>query len=206
MIYLDLYHGRRTLEEDMDDWGEQGPIFGPLDLVQGTYGTELKCHFRGNVVFLPIVEGLVYYNGMYYGDWSIADVHSGEQTPGLPDQELARRPNIVPPSRQLPTSLPRSKRGVADLLDRAARVFDELRGLDIPVDRITGLTWLSQMLVGTAALLRRNRCRVCRAEIEPAPSVLCNSCNERVLSLSERHGMLIEAVIAHCRHESRGGT
>jgi len=34
-LYLQLSHGRDSMEEDMDDWGFEGPYIGPLtDIVQ----------------------------------------------------------------------------------------------------------------------------------------------------------------------------
>lgn len=29
-IYVELFHGRKSAQEHMDNWGEPGPIFGPL--------------------------------------------------------------------------------------------------------------------------------------------------------------------------------
>ncbi len=28
-LYLRLYHGRKDPQEDLEDWGSAGPIFGP---------------------------------------------------------------------------------------------------------------------------------------------------------------------------------
>lgn len=41
-VYLELFHGRRSLDQDMDDWGLEGPILGPFDWVHTTYGSEIK--------------------------------------------------------------------------------------------------------------------------------------------------------------------
>lgn len=30
-MYLKLLHGRNSLHENLDNWGFNGPIFGPLD-------------------------------------------------------------------------------------------------------------------------------------------------------------------------------
>jgi hypothetical protein len=56
MPYLMLWHGRTDREEEMNNWGENGPVFGPFPFFHLTY----KC-------------GIVYYDGMYYGDWSFFD-------------------------------------------------------------------------------------------------------------------------------------
>ncbi len=72
MAYLKLFHGRASPDEQLDGWGVDGPIFGPFPFFHMTYGVEIKfdqaqCHA------LSIFEGLVFYGGMYYGDWSVFD-------------------------------------------------------------------------------------------------------------------------------------
>ena len=72
MIYLMLWHGRKHPDEELSTWGENGPVFGPFPFFHMTYNLEIKlsqkdCHR------LSIVHGLVYYDGMYYGDWSFFD-------------------------------------------------------------------------------------------------------------------------------------
>ena len=41
-VYLYLFHGRATPDEDVEDWGCEGPAIGPLDYVHTTYGSEVK--------------------------------------------------------------------------------------------------------------------------------------------------------------------
>lgn len=72
MAFLKLFHGRASPDEQLTCWGEDGPIFGPYPYFHHTYLVDIKfdeeeCHE------LVIVEGLVFYDGMYYGDWSIFD-------------------------------------------------------------------------------------------------------------------------------------
>lgn len=81
MAYLKLFHGRDSPDTELSGWGEDGPIFGPFPYFHTTYGVEIKfdedeCHV------LPIVEELVYYDGMFYGDWSVIDgpVDASEQS------------------------------------------------------------------------------------------------------------------------------
>ena len=38
MVYLELFHGRETVDEEMDDLGSQGPVIGPLPFLHTTYG------------------------------------------------------------------------------------------------------------------------------------------------------------------------
>lgn len=73
MVYLHLFHGRTTAEEDMNDWGEDGPVLGPLSYVHTTYGTDIKItHAQsGEDGSLTIVGDMVRYGGKLYGDWSV---------------------------------------------------------------------------------------------------------------------------------------
>lgn len=68
MYYLRLFHGRKSPDEKMNGWGEDGPIIGPVSL-SWTYGT-LKIHPPTNddYEFLPMINDFVFYNSMYYGD------------------------------------------------------------------------------------------------------------------------------------------
>lgn len=76
MLYLKLFHGRK-LGEELDDWGADGPIFGPLSYVHTTYGYHVKLGEPespyDNLGDLYVVDDLLYYDGMYYGDWSVFD-------------------------------------------------------------------------------------------------------------------------------------
>ena len=72
MLYVKLYHGRIDPNQDMNDWGSDGPIFGPYDFFRTTY----LCHIKmgldsGDVHELYVVEDMIYYDGVYYGDWSV---------------------------------------------------------------------------------------------------------------------------------------
>lgn len=72
MLYIHLFHGRKTVDEDMNDWGDDGPIIGPVDYFHLTYGNDIKlgddlCHLHIDNT------GLLYFDGMYYGDFSVLD-------------------------------------------------------------------------------------------------------------------------------------
>ena len=69
--YLRLYHGRKSLDEKLDDWGWNGPVLGPYESVQFTYGTHIKMHKVDHFEDLVLVEDLIFYDGYYYGDASI---------------------------------------------------------------------------------------------------------------------------------------
>ena len=65
-MYLELFHGRTTLDEQLEDWGTRGPILGPLTYVHTTYATHVKFAFTNSSEgdgWLYIVEDCIYYDG-----------------------------------------------------------------------------------------------------------------------------------------------
>jgi hypothetical protein len=41
-VYVELFHGRDSVNSELADWGSQGPILGPLKYVYTTYATDVK--------------------------------------------------------------------------------------------------------------------------------------------------------------------
>ena len=72
MAYLKLFHGRHSPDDELQGWGDDGPIFGPYPYFHTVYGTEILFD-QAAAHSLPIVDGLVFYGGAYYGDWSVFD-------------------------------------------------------------------------------------------------------------------------------------
>lgn len=83
-LYLHMYHGRNTREEALDDWGFDGPYIGPLLWYHVTYNTtariafehvldEQACNADVNLScdFLVMEDGMLKWDGKYYGDWSV---------------------------------------------------------------------------------------------------------------------------------------
>lgn len=71
-LYLRLYHGRKTREEDMQEWGTDGPTFGPLDCVHGAYLSTMQVYLQdGTRVPLPVIDDFILWDGVYYGDFVI---------------------------------------------------------------------------------------------------------------------------------------
>ena len=71
-VYIELFHGRADPEQDLDDWGEPGPIFGPYKFARTTYGWHLKFGANGDALHqLSVPDDMVYYDGLWYGDWSV---------------------------------------------------------------------------------------------------------------------------------------
>jgi hypothetical protein len=52
----------------MSDFGDRGPILGPFPFFQTTYGDSLKF---GMDTMVTLVQGLIFYGGTWYGDWSV---------------------------------------------------------------------------------------------------------------------------------------
>jgi hypothetical protein len=96
-VYLRLFHGRRDPEADLEEWGSEGPVIGPLAFVHVTYLCHVKFAASPQVMerFFPdvisdwrsrglanakaplcdwhldVAADLILYDGVYYGDWSI---------------------------------------------------------------------------------------------------------------------------------------
>jgi hypothetical protein len=71
-VALELFHGRSSPDEHLDTWGTQGPVF-LVRYVHVTYLCDIKLGIDepagdGDLHF---VKDLVFYDGCYYGDWSV---------------------------------------------------------------------------------------------------------------------------------------
>lgn len=97
LLYIQLFHGRDHLEEEMDDFGYEGPLLGPFRYVHITYLGDVKFAMRRAEFLsafpataaewlsagcsnmqadwidhhLTITNDLIAYDGKYYGDFSI---------------------------------------------------------------------------------------------------------------------------------------
>ena len=72
-MYLQLFHGRISPDAQLEDWGLPGPVIGPLKYAHTTYASDLKFGFADNSKsdgWLTVVDGLIYYDRLFYGDWS----------------------------------------------------------------------------------------------------------------------------------------
>jgi hypothetical protein len=64
----------------MDDWGSDGPIFGPYEFAHTTYAWIIKLgRADGDCDELYVYEEMVFYDGVYYGDWSIFNLTTLEK-------------------------------------------------------------------------------------------------------------------------------
>lgn len=80
-VYLYLFHGRNEPGAELNDWGDGGPVFGPFPFVQTTYANEIKLGYEDEE--LHVCADLIFYDGKYYGDWSVISAHIFEITPAL---------------------------------------------------------------------------------------------------------------------------
>ena len=75
-VYLHLFHGRTDPEQDMQEWGEVGPVIGPFRLIHTTYKYNLRAKDDPSdapVWDVPIAahDDMIYFRGVWYGDWTI---------------------------------------------------------------------------------------------------------------------------------------
>jgi hypothetical protein len=68
-VYVEIFHGRSDPKEDLEDWGFEGPILGPLPFFHITYG--FHCKFDEEFDLHIHGDGLLFFEGGYYGDFSI---------------------------------------------------------------------------------------------------------------------------------------
>ena len=74
-VYLELFHGRKSVDEKLEDWGSRGPILGPFAFIHTTYAADIKVRTEdGAEAVLSLVgdetPDLLFYDGIFYGDWS----------------------------------------------------------------------------------------------------------------------------------------
>jgi hypothetical protein len=71
-LYLRLHHGRKDPAEDMQDWGFDGPTFGPLDSVVQTYFVTIRLCRSGldDDLWLDVRHDMIVWDGSYYGHFA----------------------------------------------------------------------------------------------------------------------------------------
>lgn len=72
MAWLRLYRGRAGPHQVVDWKAVNGPIFGPFSHFQRNRRGEIQFDEQGTFV-LRMVDGFVYYGGMYYAEWDVFD-------------------------------------------------------------------------------------------------------------------------------------
>lgn len=86
--FISFYHGRKTLNEHLEDWGDIGPIVGPIK-VSWTYGA-LKLHSPDYLDLYHIrhLGDMIPIDGIYYGDFEILDEEDGALQEKAADKEI----------------------------------------------------------------------------------------------------------------------
>lgn len=75
-MYLRMTHGRDHPDDELHDWGFDGPLIGPLNWVHVTYFSTVNIgvNYKGDSITLydtvHIKEDLMVFKDKYYGDWS----------------------------------------------------------------------------------------------------------------------------------------
>lgn len=104
-VYLYLFHGRDSIDQDMTDWGAKGPMIGPLSYVHTTYGSDVKIRGSREVLekFFPkaaihfhagfgehaiqLESDCLPHEGRLYGDWTVCTaeyLQPRTTTPAIP--------------------------------------------------------------------------------------------------------------------------
>jgi hypothetical protein len=98
-LYLHLYHGRPHPDLQLQDWGESGPSIGPFEVMQSTYAANVRLFSNdyAKEAWLNYVGDLVYFRGVYYGDFSIETEPGDSATPSIPLDEVTDA-DCMPPS------------------------------------------------------------------------------------------------------------
>ncbi|MDP1823344.1 MAG: hypothetical protein Q8L48_08885 [Archangium sp.] len=125
-LSIQLFHGRSDPDEQLEDWGFDGPCLGPLDGVQLTYGKVRLVGPFDELVSLGGVDDLLFYDGQYFGDARISTVDEQPATAQVEEQLT-----LVPPS------LCSREQPVIELPPRLAREY--LRRVEVFVDSVREL-------------------------------------------------------------------
>jgi hypothetical protein len=72
-MYLRLYHGRTDPDQKMDDWGSDGPTFGPLISCVQTYCTGFRIFGESgdDEIWIRTRGDMVLWDACYYGDMEL---------------------------------------------------------------------------------------------------------------------------------------
>jgi len=72
-MYLRLIHGRIDPAHEMDDWGFDGPTFGPLSSYVQTYCSTFRIHaeWYTQELWLDMCDDMIRWDGCFYGDMEV---------------------------------------------------------------------------------------------------------------------------------------
>lgn len=69
-VLLHLFHGRKTVDQEMDNWGSDGPWLR-VKWVHFTYMSTIGIGTDSDEDLLFLEDGLFHYDGVYYGDFEV---------------------------------------------------------------------------------------------------------------------------------------
>lgn len=107
-LYIDLFHGRDRPDAELDDWDFDGPVLGPFAWIHTTYQTHIKLGWSQDGQEpewhedVHYVDGLFYYDGNYYGDWSVRSMNDLDAT----RLEFPMKSKFIPPEEDAAASAP----------------------------------------------------------------------------------------------------
>jgi hypothetical protein len=78
MIVVRLFHGRKNPEQELNDWGTDGPFLGPFCHLHVVYGNIRLIEEDGTDHDLIQQEEMVLYQGVYYGDMIVIDYETAK--------------------------------------------------------------------------------------------------------------------------------
>ncbi|RZN30502.1 hypothetical protein [Bradyrhizobium sp. Leo121] len=94
---LYLHHGRKSVDEDMNDWGSRGPVLKEVIGIHQTYGSPINVYFANRAAMLAaqqltgwdiwddrsltmrwkddLVEVISNGEAVFFGDWGLIAAH-----------------------------------------------------------------------------------------------------------------------------------
>ena len=79
-MYLRLYHGRHDPDQEMDEWGFDGPTFGPLSCYIQIYRSTFRIYGENSAEYwLETYDDMIRFDGSYYGDMEVFVARNGRK-------------------------------------------------------------------------------------------------------------------------------
>lgn len=72
-ITLHFYHGRETIDQEMNEWGSDGPRFVVREFSADRNGMTFRKIGDGYTTHLHYTDELILWDGVYYGDFEVSD-------------------------------------------------------------------------------------------------------------------------------------
>jgi hypothetical protein len=117
--YIFFYNGRHSSDEELDDWGFNGPVVGPYSRIAFTYGCHIKAIDEKEKItdFTIGTEGLVEVLGAFYGDFIIIDEKKCKEN--YNDRRMKTKEIFVVPEKNLPLLINEKEEWVKIYIERS---------------------------------------------------------------------------------------